>query len=297
MPISTVCVWVWMQPGGAEGEPFARCNLKQFRALGSLCVWLDRSGWTVILLLLFLVLFFLFYWDTEVSALWQLLYSLLSASALAPFFLKWREWARMGWFECVEERSVMVLTSLSPLPYSHSPSLLLSCFIPRVWPPMRSECLMEGSHTCGFSFAHALLHIQVHMHRHYNDCCAVHSAHWFYSTHTWSNCYTCTDTYTHSHSQSGGTTQWRPRQLSSRSLFLQKTDKSCFLKFFSHVISLNSFFLSAGREVWALAGYVCVCMCVCVNVCSSRYMCLRACWGSSLYGCADVWMIQWDRAT
>lgn len=199
MPISTVCVWVWMQPGGAEGEPFARCNLKQFRALSSLCVWRDRSGWTVIRLLLFLVLFFLYFTGILRLVRCDNSYTLLSVSALAPFFLKWRERARTGWFERVEERSVMVLTSPPPcpppLPYSHSPSLLLSCLIPRVWPPVRLECLMEGGHTCGCSFTHAPLHIQVHMHRHYIDSCAVPSAHWLCSTHRWNNCCMCTDTH------------------------------------------------------------------------------------------------------
>lgn len=72
-------VWVWMQPGAAEREPFACSKLKQIRALGSLCVSPDRSGSDDILLLLFLCFFFvfflMFYWDAAVSALWQLSHS------------------------------------------------------------------------------------------------------------------------------------------------------------------------------------------------------------------------------
>lgn len=52
-------------------------------------------------------------------------------------------------------------------------------------------------------------------------------------------------------------------------------------------------FLSAGSEVWALAG--CACVCVCVPRCLRGFvyfvMCLHACWESSFYVCADVWMM------
>lgn len=87
-----------------------------------------------------------------------------------------------------------------------------------------------------------------------------------------------------------------PWQLSSRSLFLQKTDKSCFLKSFPmSSLSTPVSFLSAGSEVWALAGCACVCASVSAWICVFCYTCLHACWESSFYVCADVWMMDWER--
>ena len=75
MPISAARVGLEAARQCGGGEPFAGCNLKRFRALGPLSIWLDRTGWTVILLLLFLVLFFFppsLLVDAELSAPWQL---------------------------------------------------------------------------------------------------------------------------------------------------------------------------------------------------------------------------------
>lgn len=88
------------------------------------------------------------------------------------------------------------------------------------------------------------------------------------AAHTWSNC--CTRTRTHSLSVCSNHSMAAPWQLSSRSLFLQKTDKSCFL-FPCHLSQLLSFFFffSLSSEVcgrWQ-DGCVCVCLIVCVNMC------------------------------
>lgn len=156
------------------------------------------------LLLLFLGLFFQFYWDAEVSALWQLSHSLLSVSALAPFFLKWWEWARTGEFERVEEReyegpNLPSTLPSSPSPYSPSPLPLLSCFIPRVWPPVRFKGWWKASsHTPLCTFKCACTNTTMIL--------VLSVQHADSTPHTGSNCYI----HAHAHTQSGGTTQRQP---------------------------------------------------------------------------------------
>lgn len=82
----------------------------------------------------------------------------------AGSFLSEMTGSERGQEDCnTSKRRVRVLTFphtvLSSSPYSCSPSLSLSCFILRVWLLVRLDWLIEGRHTCEYSFTCSIARI------------------------------------------------------------------------------------------------------------------------------------------
>lgn len=82
----------------------------------------------------------------------------------AGSFLSEMTGSERGQEDCnTSKRRVRVLTFphtvLSSSPYSCSPSMSLSCFILRVWLLVRLDWLIEGRHTCEYSFTCSIARI------------------------------------------------------------------------------------------------------------------------------------------